>query len=123
MRDLSKAIFVLVAGDEEAVRQHHAQSNGHHTLTPEELDQKGAKYWAARCRRMVRAATELKEALARLMEQYRNERDPELGNQLLFTAYTEQVFNAVLQLIDSGSFCGEQSWLALQYELCFKFVQ
>jgi hypothetical protein len=113
MRDLSKAIFVLVAGDEEAVRQHHAQSQGHHSLTPEELDQKGAKYWAARCRRMVRVAANLKAALARLMEQYKDERDPELGNQPLFTAYTEQVYKAVLQLIDSGSFCGEQSCLVL----------
>ncbi len=56
---------------------------------------------------MVRAAAELKQQLAALMQKYKDARDPELGNQLLFTPYTEQVYEAVLQLIDSGSFCGE----------------
>jgi hypothetical protein len=42
------------------------------------------------------------------MDKYKDARDPELGGQPLFTSYTEQVYQAVLQLIDSGSFCGEQ---------------
>ena len=109
MRDLSKAIFVLLADDVEAVKEHHRTGQGRHTLTPEELEAKGAKYWAARCRRMVRAAEELKQALAALMDKYKDARDPERGNQLLFTEYTQQVYAAVLELIDSGSFCGEKN--------------
>jgi len=104
MRDLSKAIFVLVGDDVEALKEHHRTGQGRHTLTPEELEQKGAKYWAARCRRMVRGAEELKRALAALMDKYKDARDPELGNQLLFTSYTQQVHEAVLQLIDCNSF-------------------
>lgn len=113
MRDLSKAIFALVPGDADAVRQHHAQSQGHHTLTPEELQEKGSKYLAAHCRRLVRPAAELLAELQKLMDKYRDAHDPDLGNQQLFHAlYTDQVNKAVLDLINSGSFCGERDGAA-----------
>lgn len=114
MRELSNAIFMLVAEDEKAVKEHHATAQGRHTLTPEELAQKGPKYWAARCRRLVRVADQLKQQLAALMAKFRDARDPDLNNQLLFTSYTEQVYNATLQLIDSDSFCGELSNLVVK---------
>lgn len=106
-------VAVAVLGVVVAVRQHHAQSQGHHTLTPEELQQKGAKYWAAHCRRLVRPAAELLAELQKLMDKYRDARDPDLGNQQLFHAlYTDQVYKAVLDLINSGSFCGERDGAA-----------
>lgn len=108
MRKLSTAIFVLVREDEEAVKAYHASGNGRHTLTPEELQQKDAKYWNTRCRRLVRSATQLKGSLKALMEEFEDARDPELGNASLFTPYTYQVYDAVLELINSGSFCGKE---------------
>jgi len=107
MRKLSTAIFVLVRDDAEAVKAYHASGSGRHTLTPEELQQKDAKYWNTRCRRLVRSATELKRSLKALMDEFADARDPELGNALLFTPYTQQVYDAVLELINSGSFCGK----------------
>jgi hypothetical protein len=77
-------------------------SEARYTLTPQELEQKGAKYWHARCRRMVRPPEDLKGALKAVLDKYRNARDPELCTQ-----YTDQVYEAVVQLIDSGRFCGE----------------
>jgi hypothetical protein len=51
MRDLSQAIFALIADDVAALKQHHSESDARDKLTPQQLEEKGAKYWALRCRR------------------------------------------------------------------------
>lgn len=57
------------------------------------------------------------------MDKYRDARDPDLGNQQLFHAlYTDQVFQAVLELINSGSFCDplpkERMYIVVQKAGC-----
>jgi hypothetical protein len=106
MRKLSAAIYVRCPEDVQAVRDFHA-AGGRKALTPEQLAQKDESYWNSRCRRMARPAEQLKRELQQLLSEFRDCPDPDLNNVQLLTGLTDQVHAAVLQLIDSGSFCGD----------------
>jgi hypothetical protein len=104
MRDLSAAIFVDVPEDADAVRAYH-DAGGRLAMSQEQLDAKDPRYWNRRVRRMIREPADLKATVQQLLERYQGVFDPATGRPLL-TARTDQVHRALLQLIDSGSFCG-----------------
>lgn len=108
MRDLSNAIFEDVAGDVEALKEWHANSNAPRALDPEQLAAKGPNYWHRRIRRLVREAEELKRALRAVLDKYMDCVDPLSGKQLFADKeLVEQLHTQVIKLIDIGSFCGK----------------
>jgi hypothetical protein len=106
MRALSAAIFVRNKDDEAAVRQFH-EAGGRHTLTAEQLAEKGDKYYDLRCRRLVNSKDVLLQTIPAVLEQFAGTAgyDPEAG--YVVTTATKEVWTAVKELINNGSFCGE----------------
>jgi hypothetical protein len=107
MQDLSKIIFINLAQDEQELRNFHTGSSKH-AMGEAELDKKGPAYWNRHVRRMVQPPEKLKPALEMLIEKYRGPAGLDSQGRPLLTEATTQVLAAVEQLIDAGSFCGEQ---------------
>ena len=109
MGDLSKAVFKAVLEDREAVENFHSGSS-RQAMGAEQLQQKGEAYWRSKMRRMIRNSDDLKDQLQQLLAKYAEGQsaafDPSTGKYLL-TEYTQQVLEAVFELIDKGSFCGK----------------
>lgn len=106
MQELSKAIFVNLAEDEQALTDFHTGSSKQ-AMGQEALDKKGPAYWNRRVRRMVRAAHALKQALTELINKYSGADGLDSRGVALLTESTREVLAATFQLIDAGSFCGE----------------
>ena len=104
LRALSQAVFEVDSDDERAVQEFHA-SGGRTSLTADALEEKGFAYWARRTRRFVRPKAELIAALNGVLAQFSDCIDPVNGCALL-TPRTSQVHEAVVELINSDSFCG-----------------
>lgn len=69
----------------------------------------GCRYWAARCRRLVKSADNLARDLGTLLDKYAGEDglDLETGLQLL-TPATKDVHDRVLDLIRQGRVSGKR---------------
>jgi hypothetical protein len=108
MQDLSKAIFQRATQDEEELRKFHTGSSSG-AIGAAALDQKGEAYWNARCRRMVKDKEVLKQELQQLKVYYSGPAgiDIDTGKALFTEHLTDQVFDAVYDLIDSDNFCGK----------------
>lgn len=106
MQDLSRAIFVNLPADEQAVRDFHTGTS-RQAMGLEELNKKGPQYWNTHVRRMVREAAALKRALDEVLEKYSGPAGLDSSGNPILTEYTWQVLEATKALIDSGSFCGE----------------
>ena len=104
LRALSAAIFINVHEDVEALQNWHG-AGGPGTMTPAQLAAQGPAYYNRRVRRMVRAAEPLKASLQQLLDDWRDVCDPTTGYKLL-RPQTDLVHQAVIALIDGGSFCG-----------------
>lgn len=106
MQELSRAIYVNLPKDEEALRAFHSGTSKQ-AMGLEALNSKGPAYWNTRVRRMVKEPADLKQELAELMTKYRGEAGLDSQGRALLTESTEQVLQATKELIDKGSFCGE----------------
>lgn len=108
MRALSAAIFKRDPADEAALKEFH-KAGGRHTLTPEQLAEKGDRYYDLRCRRLVNAKAVLKETIPAVIRQFEGTEGYDAdSNSHVVTPVTWQVWNTVEPLIDSDSFCGKQ---------------
>lgn len=118
MRALSAAIFVRDRTDEAAVRQFHA-AGGRYALTPEQLAEKGDKYYDLRCKRMVNSKEVLLQTIPAVIERFAGTDgyDPATNSHVV-TDLTRPVWEAVKQLITSGSFCGEYKQTRPPCKLC-----
>lgn len=106
MRALSAAIFTRDKDDEAAVKRFH-EAGGRHTLTAEQLADKGDKYYDQRCKRLVNSKDVLLQTIPAVIEQFAGTAgfDPQAG--YVVTAATKEVWTAVQELINNDSFCGE----------------
>ena len=102
MRALSAAIFVNVQGDVDAIQTYYSERGAEGQAS---LDAKGPGYYNRRVRCMVREPEPLKASLQQLLDDWRGVCDPTTG-YLLLRPQTDLVHQAVIALIDGGSFCG-----------------
>lgn len=114
MRKLSECIFQMVAEDIEEVKRFHT-SNNRHAMGKTALDRKGPQYWASVARRLIREAASLKAMLDQLWAEYKGSEglDPATGDHLL-TVDTDNILEAIKELIDKGCFCGRWQWSTQQ---------